>query len=215
MARGGSITDDLRTEILAGRFRPGDRLLEVALTERFGCGRATARAALVELAVEGLVEREPNRGASVRRISVEEAVEITEARAALESLLARRAAVSANDEDRAELRRVIADMEAAVAEDRGADYSELNATLHRRIRAMSGHAVAAALVDNLRNRAADHQYRLALMPGRPAESLAQHTRIVDAIVAGDGDAAAEAMGHHLASVIEVLRSWGDAPAPSR
>jgi len=214
MARTGPITDDLRTEILAGRFRPGDRLLEVALTQRFGCGRATARAALVELAVEGLVEREPNRGASVRRISIDEAIEITEARAALESLLARRAATNASGEDRGELRRIIDDMTAAVSEDRGADYSELNAVLHRRIRTMSGHAVAAALVDNLRNRAAHHQYQLALMPGRPAESLVQHARIVDAIDAGDGDGAARAMGDHLASVIEVLRSWDDPPTRS-
>lgn len=213
MARTGSITDDLRTDILAGRFRPGDRLLEVALTERFGCGRATARAALVELTAEGLVEREPNRGARVRRLTVAEAIEITEARVALESLLARRAALNAEDRDRTELRRIIADMEAAVADGHGEEYSELNATLHRRIRTMSGHAVAAALVDNLRNRAANHQYRLALMPGRSAESLAQHARIVDAIDAGDEDGAAEAMGDHLISVIEVLRSWKDAPAP--
>ena len=49
------------------------------------------------------------------------------------------------------------------------------------------------------------------MPGRPAESLVQHEAIVDAVVAGDEDRAAEAMRDHLLSVIDVLQRWGDAP----
>ncbi len=76
---------------------------------------------------------------------------------------------------------------------------------------MSGHTVAADLINKLRNRAAHHQCRLAVMPGRPAESLEQHAAIVDAVMAGDEDVAANAMRTHLYSVIEVLRRWGDAP----
>lgn len=209
VARTGSITDELRDDILAGEFPPGDRLQEMALTERYHCGRATARAALVELTSEGLVEREANRGARVRRISVDEAIQITEARAALESLIAGRAARNASAAERAELSQVVADMREAVTRDRSGAYSDLNAVFHRRIREMSGHTVAAELVGNLRNRAAHHQYRLAVMPGRPAESMGQHARIAEAIVAGDEAAAADAMAQHLASVIEVLRRWGD------
>ena len=60
---------------------------------------------------------------------------------------------------------------------------------------------------NLRNRAAHHQFRLALVPGRAAESLAQHRAIVEAVTSGDGPAAEAAMRAHLASVIDVLRQW--------
>ena len=49
------------------------------------------------------------------------------------------------------------------------------------------------------------------MPGRATDSLPQHAAIVDAIVAGDGDAAAEAMQTHLMSVQEVLGSWVEQP----
>jgi DNA-binding FadR family transcriptional regulator len=49
-----------------------------------------------------------------------------------------------------------------------------------------------------------------MMPGRPAASLEQHVAIVDAVVAGDEEAAAEAMELHLVSVIDVLSKWGDA-----
>lgn len=205
-----SITDELRRDVLNGRFEPGDRLLEVPLAEEYSCGRAAVRSALVELTTEGLVEREANRGATVRRISVAEAIQITEARAALESLIAGRAARHATAEDRDELRGIIADMRAAVADERGREYSDLNAVFHRRLREMSGHTVAAELAANLRNRAAHHQYRLSLMPARPSESVEQHAAIADAVIAGDEAAADRAMSEHLRSVIDVLGRWGDA-----
>ncbi len=193
-----------------GVFPPGDRLVELQLSERYRCGRATVRAALVELTTEGLVEREANRGATVRRLTVGEAIQITEARAALESLIAGHAARHATGEERAEIARIVDDMRAAVAADEQVAYSDLNRVFHRRLREISGHEVAADLVANLRNRAAHHQYRLALMPGRSAVSLEQHAAIADAVAAGDESAAAAAMDAHLRSVIDVLQQWGDA-----
>lgn len=212
--RGGSVTPLLRADILQGAFAPGERLLEVALSEQYGCGRAAVRAAFVELTTEGLVEREANRGATVRRISLNEAIQITEARAALESLIAGHAAVRATKGERQELKTIIADMRVAVKAEAGSDYSELNALLHRRLREISGHDVAGDLVTNLRDRAAHHQYRLALMPGRPAESVKQHAAIVDAVVAGDRKAARKAMSAHLKSVIKTLERWAEIPGAS-
>lgn len=211
MTNTDSITDGLRRDILTGRFGPGDRLLEVPLAQNYDCGRAAVRAALLELSAEGLVDRQANRGATVRRISLDEAIQITQARAALERLVAAEAARMATAQDHAELVQLIAEMGSAVADDRSGDYSALNTRLHQRLREMSGHEVAAQLITNLRNRAAHHQYRLALMPGRSAESLDQHAAIVDAVVAGDSERAASAMSAHLESVIEVLRRWGEAP----
>jgi DNA-binding GntR family transcriptional regulator len=205
------VSDLLRRDILNGDFPPGERLIELQLTERYGVGRAAVRSAIVELSSEGLVTHETNRGAAVRRVSVEEAIEIAEARGALESLLARRAAERATDAERQELADVVVEMRAAVAAGRHADYSELNRVLHRRIREISGHSIGAELVANLRNRGAHHQFRLATMPGRSTYSLPQHAAIVDAIIAGDGGAAAQAMHDHLSSVQDVLRSWTDQP----
>lgn len=201
------VTDDLRRDILSGRFEPGDRLLEIPLSEQYACGRAAIRSALVTLTSEGLVAREANRGAMVRRISLTEAIQITEARTALESLIARQAASAASTAERDELRSIVKEMELAVEGSSERTYSELNRLLHRRLREVSGHDVAAQLVSNLRNRAAHHQYRLAVMPGRSEESLTQHAAIVDAVVAGDGEAAAEAMTQHLQSVVDVLQRW--------
>jgi DNA-binding GntR family transcriptional regulator len=201
------VADRLRDDILAGAFPPGERLIELQLTERYGVGRAAIRAALVELDAEGLVQREANRGATVRRISVAEAVEITQARAALEGLVARLAAERATDTEHDELRRLIAEMTDVVEQDDKLAYSELNRALHDALRRIAHHRVADDLVANLRNRAAHHQFRLALVPGRATESLAQHRAIVEAVTSGDGEAAEDAMHAHLASVIDVLRHW--------
>lgn len=206
------VSELLRNDILTGEFPPGERLIELQLTDRYGVGRAAIRSAIVELSTEGLVTHATNRGATVRRVSLEVAIEIAEARGVLEGLLARRAAERATDDDRAELTQILSDMRAAVAANRQTAYSDLNRDLHRRIREISRHSTAAELVANLRNRGAHHQFRLATMPGRAGDSLVQHADIVEAIVAGDGQAAAEAMHTHLASVQDVLRSWVDHPS---
>ena len=208
-----TIADTLRRDILGGRFSPGERLLEIPLAERYDCGRAAIRSALVELTAEGLVVREANRGAAVRQISIEDAIQITEARAALEGMVAGLAARRATDEDRQWLADLDAEMRSAVIDDRPGDYSALNRELHRRLCEIADHTVALELINTLRNRAAHHQYRLAAMPGRPADSLDQHGAIVDAVTAGDEDAATEAMRAHLGSVIEVLRRWKDVTQP--
>lgn len=209
------VTENLRRDILSGKFEPGDRLLEVPLSEDYACGRAAVRSALVALTSEGLVQREANRGAIVRRISITEAIQITEARSVLEGLLAAHAARNATPADHAALLEIIESMRRAVATDSAGGYSDLNAEFHRRLREISGHEIAAQLVANLRNRAAHHQFRLAMMPGRAEESLDQHARIVEAVVAGDEEAAAAAMHAHLHSVLDVLRRWGDASSAGR
>lgn len=207
MARSDPITDALRRDILAGVFPPGDRLVELRLTERYGVGRAAVRDALVELAGEGLVERQPNRGATVRRLGIDEAIQITEARAALEAVIAAHAARNATDDERAELVGIERRMRDAVARGAGDEYSELNGLLHRRLCEMSRHTVAEHLVANLRHRSTHQQYRLARMPGRPAESVDQHAAIVAAVVGGDEAGAAHAMRAHLESVVAVLNGW--------
>ena len=204
-----NVTDRLRDEILEGVFRPGERLIELNLGERYGVGRAGVRAALLELDSEGLVDREANRGATVRRISLEEAIEIAEVRGMLEGLIARHAAANATADERTELQTIVSDMRDAVGAGDQLAYSKLNVVLHRRLREISRHDIADGLVANLRNRAAHHQYRLALMPGRSEVSLPQHEAIVDAVAAGDSDRAEEAMHQHLASVADVLRQWAE------
>lgn len=210
MAADEPVTDRLRDDILSSIYAPGERLVEMSLSQEYGCGRAAIRAALVQLESEGLVDREENKGAVVRRVSLAEAIEITEARSALESMIAARAARNVTDEDARELEAIIDGMREAIANNDANRYSMLNRELHGRVHAAGRHEVANQMVQMLRNRGVHHQYRLAMMPGRQRKSLSQHAAIVKAIVAGDEQGAAAAMQQHLDSVIDVLRAWGDA-----
>jgi DNA-binding GntR family transcriptional regulator len=195
----------LREAIVSGELLPSERLVEEDLSRRLGVGRAAVRMALVRLEHDGLVQRERNRGARVRRVSETEAVEILEVRAALESLAARHAAQRATPADVRELRALLREMRADRERGDLLAVSETNARLHRRIVEISGHATAARLSGMLISQIVRFQYRTVLLPGRPERSHREHTAIVDAIAAGDGDAAEKAMRRHLDHVARALR----------
>jgi DNA-binding GntR family transcriptional regulator len=198
------IVDGIRAAIADGEFVPDQRLVEADLSERFGASRASVRTALVQLTSEGLVERVQNRGARVRAISLAEAIEMTEVRMALEGLCAAKAAERLTDDDRGQLRDIGSAMREAVAAGDLLAYSEQNKELHALIRALGGQATARAILERLRGQNVRHQFQLAMQPGRAAASLPQHLEIIEALCAGDPDAAEAAMRRHLRSVIDTL-----------
>ncbi len=201
-----SARDALRETILTGDYLPGERLVEATLIERFGASRFTIRLALQDLAAEGLVEIQRNRGAVVRKISLAETIEITQVRMVLEGLVAAHAAERVTAAEAAELDEIGLLMRRAVETGEHRRYSDLNQRLHALIRAIAGHGTADRLIDTLKAQQARHQIMLALVPGRPQQSLPQHEAIIAAIRARDPKAAEEAMRDHIASVIEVLKS---------
>ncbi|UQU61707.1 GntR family transcriptional regulator [Couchioplanes caeruleus] len=206
--------DALREAILRGEYLPGERLVELQLCERFGASRFTVRAALQDLAAEGLVEVQRNRGAQVRKVSLDEAVEITEVRMVLEGLVAARAAERVTDEQAGELAEIGALMRRAVGAGEFRAYSDLNQRLHALVRAIAGHGTADGIIETLRGQLVRHQFMLSLLPGRPQVSLPQHERIIAAVRARDPEAAEAAMRAHIASVIDALRSMEALGVPS-
>jgi len=200
------LTSAVREAILRGDFAPEQRLIEADLGERYGVSRAAVRTALLHLVGEGLVERLPNKGARVRSISVAEAIEIVEVRIGLESLVARKAAELVTDEEAEELRRLRADLLAAVAAGNLMEYARLNPLMDERLRAMSRHTTAVQLLERLRAQSARHQFRLAFHPGRAAQSAPEHVAIIDAVLAHDPDAAEAATRAHLDGIVRILRT---------
>jgi DNA-binding GntR family transcriptional regulator len=198
--------DTLRAAIVAGRLLPNERLVEADLTRRLGVGRSAVRTALARLEHEGLVELEPHRGARVRLVGVPEAIEILQARAALEGLAASRAAGNATDADVTDLRAILAEMRRRLDGGDLLKASDTNAILHRRLLEIGGHVTANRLIDGLRSQLVRFTYRTILVPGRSERSFAEHTAIVDAIAARDGAAAERAMRRHLSHVADALRN---------
>jgi len=199
------LTSLLREAIINGRYLPNEHLIEAELAAAFKSNRANIRMALAMLDQEGLIVRERNRGARVRLVSNAEAIEIAEARLAIEAMVARQAAERAIDKDRDGLRAILAEMRAAFEASDFIAFSQLNAKLHRSIQHIAGNVTANRLLQTLKSQIVRLQYRAILLPGRPARSLAEHTEIVDAVCANDGTLAEAAMRRHLASVVVALK----------
>ena len=195
----------LRDAILSGEYLPGERLVEAQLCERFGISRFTVRAALQDLTADGLVKVERNKGAHVRKVTLDEAVEITEVRMVLEGLVAARAAARVTDAQASELDEIGLLMRRAVSAGEFRRYGDLNQRLHGLIRTIGGHHTADSIIETLRGQLVRHQFMISLHPGRPAISLPQHERIIEAIRERNPKAAESAMREHIASVIEALR----------
>ena len=98
--------DALRDAIVHGDIAPNARLVGADISTTFEMSRGEVRTALIRLEQEGLVVREPHRGARVRRVSDDEAVEILQARAVLEGLAVRQTAERIDDAGIARFRHV-------------------------------------------------------------------------------------------------------------
>ncbi|GAA1877648.1 GntR family transcriptional regulator [Asanoa iriomotensis] len=199
-----SVVHAIREAIVAGEFNPGQRLIESELSQRFSASRGTVRQALALLGNEGLAVSEANRGARVRPVSKAEAIEITEVRAVLEGLCARRAAANASAAERKELRELGATMQAAVKRGDIMTYSQVSQDVHLRIRELSGQHTAADLLNRLRFRSVRYQFSVALLPGRPVVGLKEHLGVIKAVAAGQSDLAEHLMREHLESVVEAI-----------
>jgi DNA-binding GntR family transcriptional regulator len=202
--RRATLADDayerLRARIYSGELMPNERLVEADLAELLQVSRAVVRTALVRLGQDGIVVLTPHRGARVRMVTEAEAVEILQARAVLEALTAGQAAVNATAREITAFRRILARMATKLEQNDLLSYSEGNASLHAAIIDAARHETAARLITGLRAQLVRFQFRTILVPGRPAESFAEHTAIVEAIAARDREAAETAMRRHLGHV---------------
>ena len=195
----------LRQAIVVGSLQPNERLVEANLAREFGLGRSAVRTALARLEQDGLVEREPHRGARVRLIDEREAVEILEARAVLEGVAARHAAQNATTADVKRLRQILKEMRRLLDSGDLLRASDENAVLHRTLLEIADHPTVMRLISMLKSQLVRFQYRTIMLPGRTERSFEEHSAIVDAVAAGDPDAAEKAMRRHLSHVAEALR----------
>jgi DNA-binding GntR family transcriptional regulator len=204
----------LREAIVGGRLQPNERLVEADLIEMLHASRSAIRIALVRLAQEGLVEREPNRGAKVRLVDEEEAAEILESRMVLEGLAARYAARNVTKTEVDELRTIVREMRSLLDTGDLLGVSDLNARLHVRLLEIAGNETVARLVAMLSSQLVRFQYKTILLPGRAEQSHAEHRAILDAVANHDPDAAEQAVRDHVAHIVEALRAQRRTPTAS-
>ena len=196
--RADSIAEELEELIFAGMYRDGDRLDEMRLAEQFGVSRTPLREAFQRLALSGLVELIPRRGAFVRQPGPVELMEMFEVMAELEAICGRLAAMRISDAALDELRSANANCKAAVeAHDSDGYYAE-NERFHRIIYQQSGNRFLEQETAKLHKRLKPFRRQQLRFRGRMAQSMAEHEGIVDALVQGDAVGAGEALRAHVA-----------------
>lgn len=187
---------ELRHAIISGRIKSGVRLNERQLAADLGISTSPLKEAMRMLEAEGLVRTEPRRGSFVT-FSARQAEEMTLARAALESVLARQAAKHGSEADFAILRGLIDQMRAAMESGAVDLLIELNEKFHDTIHEASGCDYLRRLQNT--QRTYDHSRRVTVLSGEETRraSFLEHEAIMQAIVGRDEDRAEQLMRKHI------------------
>ena len=188
---------EIENLILSGELPPGERINEIQLAKRFGTSRGPIREATRSLEGKGLVEVVRNRGVFIRRLSLEEALEIYDLRSALFGLAGRLLAARMNDEILDELSEALRQMEVAAAARDFESYYPLNLAFHNFVVEKAGNATLAAEYRAMVKKLHLFRARSLVQGGGLAVSNREHTEIVDALAAGDVERAHGACWRHV------------------
>lgn len=219
------VVERLSEHVAAAGLKVGDRLpAERELVTRLGVSRTSIRQAIVALEVQGLVEVRHGGGVFLLRVNwapepetvllarQQRLPDVLEARDALETKTAALAAHRRTEDDMDEIDAALRDMRDAI--DRGELGEDADRRFHDAITAAARNPLIAEAMTVLSERIAESRRESLNQPGRPQQSLAQHTAIAEAIRRGDPDAAAAAMHLHVSSVGKVkLLEWSAGEEP--
>lgn len=187
----------LEADIVTGVFKPGERLDEQTLADRFGVSRTPLREALGQLAATGLVTLLPRRGAFVASLGFRDVIERFETMAALEAMAGGLAARRIDAAGRRALQAALEECRAEAADGDSDTYYLANERFHHVIYVEARNRFLGDEARRLHMRLKPYR-RLQLRAGaRVATSLAEHERIVQAIVSGDTPAAERELRAHI------------------
>jgi DNA-binding GntR family transcriptional regulator len=188
----------IRTSILQGYLKPGDRLVETEIAEQMGTSRGPIREALRELERDGLVISEPYRETVVADITLEEVQELlVPIRRVLEVFAVRQAITRMGDQDLALLDRLVADMRDAGEIGDLHQVVEKDMAFHEAILRLAGHRQASNLWHIVANRIRAHFYRNDSHYPDLRLVADQHRPLLDALHRRDVGRSVEMMEQHL------------------
>ncbi len=201
------LVDRLHGLIVEGALAPGSKVPERELCEQFGVSRTPMREALKVLASDGLVSLEPNRGAWVSRVTVEELEEVFPVMGALEALSGELACDRISDDGIAEVRRLHEEMVRHYEAGEMAEYFRLNQAIHEAILSAADNATLAAQYRGLAARVRRARYLANMTDSRWRQAVDEHGEMLAALERRDGSALAEILKRHLANKFETVRAW--------
>lgn len=187
----------IEEQIATGLLRPGMRLDEQELAAEFGVSRTPIREALIQLASAGLVEIRPRRGAVVKELGPHRLCEMFEVMAELEAMCARLAARRIAPAEIDALKKAHLACETARDADDPDAYYWLNEEFHRAIYAASHNAFLTEQAIALHRQLRPYRRLQLRVRNRVKVSYSEHQGVVDAILAGEADLAAERIHAHV------------------
>ncbi|NBB98377.1 MAG: FCD domain-containing protein [Alphaproteobacteria bacterium] len=182
-----------------GVYKPGDRLVESELADRFGVSRTPIREALQRLETQSLLTRD-GRSLIVASLDHNQLAELYVVRSELEGLAARLAARHATDEEVRLLRAMVEEDAALIADPQA--MSRANRRFHKQIHLASHNRYLVQQLDLVHRSMALLASTSISVAGRGERTLEEHGTIVEAIAAGDGDGAYQALKDHISRAFE-------------
>lgn len=182
-----------------GVYKPGDRLVESELAERLGVSRTPVREALQRMETQSLLTRD-GRSLIVASLNHNQLAELYVVRAELEGLAARLAARHATPEEIKVLREMVEEDEVLLGDPPA--MSRANRRFHKQVHLASHNDFLVQQLDLVHRSMALMATTSLAAEGRGPRALIEHKAIIDAIAAGDGDAAYVALKDHISTAYE-------------
>ena len=199
----GQVFQEIREDILKGKFKENEELREATLGKELGVSRTPVREALRQLELEGLVHIIPNKGAYVTGITEKDVHDIYMTRSMLEGLCARWAAEHISEEQIQEMEEVLLLTEYHL--DRGNEQlAELDGKFHEVLYDASQSRILRHILSDFHKYVQVARKRSVKKEDRAKKSLEEHREILNALRTGDADRAEELAHIHILNVMENL-----------
>lgn len=188
---------ELEQAILKGDIKPGDRLDEQEIAQRFGVSRTPVREAFRLLGAHDLVDLRSRQGVVVRKIGINTLLEMFQVMAELEGLCARLASRRMLPSQVLDLQQAHEKLQICAAGTDVDEFNALNITFHGIIHEGARNVYLAQETRQLRNRVAPFLRRVTYKPHRFHTTIPEHQAIIDAIATHDAEKAHAAMRLHV------------------
>jgi len=206
------VSDLLRKDILAGRWPPGARLKIADLSQAYGVSQMPIREALQQLQGEGLLDIQPNRGASIRTVDERLIINIYDLRGAIESMLVTRAANSITEEQVIQLYAIEARFEHANAQSDTEAALRANKSFHHLVNAIADNPEALEILEKYSDLVSGLRRRFGFRPGRANQMMQEHRQLLSALSTHNAETACQITMEHCRhakeDLIALLRGEG-------
>ncbi len=191
------IYKDIKKQIIEERLLPGQWLVERDLCETYGLSRTPIREILWRLCADGLLFQESNRGFTVRRLNLEQILEVFQMREAVEGMAARLACSKGDEAFRSAIREIKSRLEKINIEKDATGGVQLGRRLHTTIIETAGNALMSETCERLNNLTILTSLITRKSPPIEKASREAHVRIIDSLLEQDDVGSEQAMRDHL------------------